>query len=119
MICPALSSPWTAPTTASTPRGGARNVALEHPHGRRRESERTMPRYELSQGGSHKFWEIRLRGTAFTTRYGKIGTAGQTATKAFGSAAEAQKAYDKLVAEKVKKGYAPAEDDDHYESIEE
>lgn len=78
-----------------------------------------MARYELSQGSSHKFWEIHLRGSAFTTRYGKIGTAGQTARKVFGSSAEAQKAHDKLVAEKVKKGYAPAADDEHYESIEE
>ena len=79
-----------------------------------------MPRYEFSEGSSRKFWQISLGGTSFTTRYGKIGTAGQSATKRFGSAAEAQKAHDKLVAEKVKKGYVQVEGgDDHYESIEE
>lgn len=80
-----------------------------------------MARYEFTEGSSMKFWQISLRGSSFTTRYGKIGTAGQTATKRFGSASEAEKAHDKLVAEKVKKGYKPVEgdDDDHYESIEE
>jgi uncharacterized protein (TIGR02996 family) len=64
-----------------------------------------MPRYELSEGTSNKFWEITLSGTSFTTTYGKIGTAGQSTLKEFKSAAEAQKEHDKLVAEKLKKGY--------------
>jgi len=37
-----------------------------------------MPRYELSEGTSNKFWEITLDGSAFTTVWGRIGTAGQT-----------------------------------------
>ena len=37
--------------------------------------------------------------------YGRIGTAGQTQTKDFADDAAAQKSYDKLVAEKLKKGY--------------
>ena len=64
-----------------------------------------MPRYELSEVTSNKFWEIELSGTSFTTRYGRIGTDGQETTKSFATAAEAKKAYDKLVAEKTKKGY--------------
>lgn len=64
-----------------------------------------MPRYELSEGTSNKFWEINLAGKSFTTTYGKIGTTGQTTIKTFGSDAEAKKEYDKIVAEKVKKGY--------------
>ena len=65
-----------------------------------------MPRYELSEGTSNKFWEINLAGTSFTTTYGKIGSNGQTTIKSFGSDAEAKKEYDKIVAEKVKKGYS-------------
>jgi uncharacterized protein (TIGR02996 family) len=65
-----------------------------------------MPRYELSEGNSNKFWEIELRGTSFTTTYGKIGAKGQTTTKTFGSPTEATKEHDKLVGEKTKKGYA-------------
>jgi predicted DNA-binding WGR domain protein len=82
-----------------------------------------MPRYEFSEGTSNKFWEINLSGKSFTTTYGKIGTSGQTTIKQFKSDAEAKKEYDKLVAEKVKKGYQPsngaggsaADDDDEDE----
>jgi len=66
-----------------------------------------MPRYEFSEGTSNKFWEIRLEGTAFVTSYGKIGTSGAETRKEWPNAAVAQKEYDKLVAEKVKKGYQP------------
>jgi predicted DNA-binding WGR domain protein len=64
-----------------------------------------MARYEFSEGSSNKFWTISLHGNAFTTRYGKIGADGKATTKSFGSAAAAQAAHDKLVAEKTKKGY--------------
>ncbi len=64
-----------------------------------------MPRYEFSEGSSNKFWQIDLKGKSFTTTYGKIGTSGQTSLKEYKSEAEAKKEYDKLVAEKTKKGY--------------
>ncbi|MCX5741677.1 MAG: WGR domain-containing protein [Proteobacteria bacterium] len=64
-----------------------------------------MPRYEFSEGSSNKFWQIELKGKSFTTTYGKIGTDGQTTIKQFPSDADAKKEHDKLVAEKVKKGY--------------
>jgi predicted DNA-binding WGR domain protein len=63
-------------------------------------------RFELSEGTSHKFWQIALDGSAFTVTWGRIGTNGQTQTKTFESAGKAQKEHDKLVDEKVKKGYA-------------
>jgi uncharacterized protein (TIGR02996 family) len=65
-----------------------------------------MPRYEFSEGSSNKFWEIELTGSSFTTTYGKIGASGQTTLKSFKDDAAAKKEYDKIVAEKVKKGYA-------------
>jgi len=69
-------------------------------------------RYEFSEGTSNKFWEIKLTpgDPSLTTTFGKIGGSGQTTIKKFGSAADAKKEHDKLVAEKVKKGYkhAPA-----------
>jgi len=64
-----------------------------------------MPRYEFVQGKSQKFWEITLEGKAFTTCWGRLGTEGQSATKTFPNAAKAKMKYDKLVVEKVKKGY--------------
>lgn len=62
-------------------------------------------RFEFSDDGSNKFWEIRVEGDSHTVRYGKIGTDGQTKTKEFESAAAAKKDADKLIAEKIKKGY--------------
>ncbi len=64
-----------------------------------------MPRYELSDGSSNKFWDITLTGSKFTVTFGKIGTNGQTQLKEFKTDSEAQVAYEKLIAEKTKKGY--------------
>jgi uncharacterized protein (TIGR02996 family) len=68
-----------------------------------------VPRYEFSEGSSNKFWDITLAGKSFTTTYGKIGANGQTTIKTFKSDAQAKSEYEKLIAEKVKKGYAPAD----------
>lgn len=65
-----------------------------------------MRRFELVDGTSNKFWEIDVEGEAYTVRYGRIGTDGQTKTKTFDSEVEAQKAADKAIGQKVKKGYA-------------
>lgn len=54
---------------------------------------------------SHKFWDIETNGTDLTVQYGKVGTTGQSQTKQFLSEEECKKAADKLIAEKVKKGY--------------
>jgi uncharacterized protein (TIGR02996 family) len=66
-------------------------------------------RYEYSEGSSNKFWQIELSGSTFTTTFGKIGTPGTTSLKEWPDAATAKKEHDKLVAQKVKKGYAPVE----------
>ena len=62
-------------------------------------------RFEMVEGTSSKFWEIALEGASFTVRFGRIGTDGQTQAKPFASPAAAQAENDKLVAEKLKKGY--------------
>jgi predicted DNA-binding WGR domain protein len=61
--------------------------------------------FHFVEGTSRKFWAIQLEGDAFEVKYGRIGSAGQTQRKEFDSAAEARKAHDKLIAEKVAKGY--------------
>jgi uncharacterized protein (TIGR02996 family) len=71
-----------------------------------------MRRYEFKEGSSNKFWEIAIEGESFTTKFGKIGTDGQTATKEFDSAPLARSAYDKIIAEKEKKGYKLVSADD-------
>jgi uncharacterized protein (TIGR02996 family) len=67
-----------------------------------------MPRYEFQEGTSSKFWEINLLGKSFTTKFGKIGSNGQTKIKDCASEAAAKAEVDKLIAEKTKKGYQPA-----------
>jgi predicted DNA-binding WGR domain protein len=65
-----------------------------------------MPRYELVSKTANKFWEIALAGSAFETRWGRRGTPGRTGEKKFANAAKAKAAYDRIVAEKVREGYA-------------
>ncbi|WP_432930680.1 WGR and DUF4132 domain-containing protein [Microbispora sp. CA-135349] len=60
-------------------------------------------------GGSAKFWEVRQDGTELHIRYGRMGATGQTQVKSFDSAAAAAAAADKLVAEKLRKGYTEDE----------
>lgn len=61
--------------------------------------------FELSEGTSNKFWEVWSEGTEVRTRYGKIGTGGQTTIKDEGDEEKAAKLLAKLIAEKTKKGY--------------
>lgn len=67
-----------------------------------------MPRFEYVEGTSAKFWEIEVDGSSVTTRWGRLGTAGQEKTKAFASPAKAQAEYDGLIREKMGKGYKQA-----------
>jgi predicted DNA-binding WGR domain protein len=67
-----------------------------------------MKRFELSNGSSAKFWEIAVEGRSYTTRFGKLGTSGQTTTKQFESPERAREEAEKLIAEKRAKGYAEA-----------
>jgi predicted DNA-binding WGR domain protein len=65
---------------------------------------------ELSQesGGAHKFYEVTVEGTTVSVRYGRIGVDGQRQTSAFPTVEKANAAAAKKIAEKVRKGYAPA-----------
>jgi len=65
-----------------------------------------MTRLELVEGKSSKFWEVAVAGSAVTTRWGRIGTEGQSTTKSFGSADLARREADKLESQKLAKGYA-------------
>lgn len=64
-----------------------------------------MPRYEFKEGSSSKFWQIELDGSVFTTTHGRIGTNGSVLKKSWPDEETAQKEYDKLIAQKTKKGY--------------
>jgi predicted DNA-binding WGR domain protein len=60
---------------------------------------------EFISGSSRKFWEISLSGNSFTVRFGRIGTPGQSQTKTFADESTAKHEADRLLAEKLKKGY--------------
>ena len=61
--------------------------------------------FEFHEGTSDKFWAITLEGTRHTVRFGRKGTAGQEQHKEFDNNPAARAAFDKLIAEKLKKGY--------------
>jgi uncharacterized protein (TIGR02996 family) len=65
-----------------------------------------MRTFEYVKGRSSKFWNIEVKGKTFTITFGRIGTRGQSQTKEFADEPEARAAADKLIAEKLKKGYA-------------
>lgn len=69
-----------------------------------------MTYLELSEdgGGSHKFYEVIVAGAEVTITYGRIGEPGQVKVSAFPTEAKARAAAAKKVAEKTRKGYAPA-----------
>ena len=64
-----------------------------------------MRTFTYVAGTSSKFWEVDRVGTSVTVRFGRIGTSGQTKTKDLGTDDAARDHVDKLVAEKVGKGY--------------
>ncbi len=63
-------------------------------------------RLEYTDAKSSKFWEVNVRRKTITVTYGKIGTKGQTKERELDSEAAAKAEMAKLIASKIKKGYA-------------
>ena len=61
--------------------------------------------FEFVQGTSSKFWEVSHAGIAITTRWGRIGSSGQSKTKTFDDEKLAASAAAKLIEEKLGEGY--------------
>lgn len=57
------------------------------------------------KGSSDKFWKITLVGKTQAIQFGRRNAIGRTQTKTFASPEAAYTAYEKLIAEKLKKGY--------------
>jgi predicted DNA-binding WGR domain protein/outer membrane protein assembly factor BamB len=70
--------------------------------------ERTYLELSEEGGGSHKFYEAVVKGKELTIRFGRIGDQGQTSTKKFPTPEAAKAEAQKKIAEKTRKGYAPA-----------
>lgn len=66
----------------------------------------TKPRYfEFVEGNSSKFWEVSQSGNTMTTRWGRIGSTGQSKAKTFADEQAASNAIAVLVEEKTDEGY--------------
>jgi predicted DNA-binding WGR domain protein/pentose-5-phosphate-3-epimerase len=63
---------------------------------------------ECVEDGSSKFWSGTVKGKVLTTRWGKIGTQGQSKEETFADVAAAKASLDKQAAAKTKKGYTAA-----------
>jgi uncharacterized protein (TIGR02996 family) len=61
--------------------------------------------FEFVEGTSSKFWAIEVNGARTLVSFGKIGTKGQTKVKDFADEAAARRECDKLIKEKLGKGY--------------
>ncbi|WP_316633431.1 DUF6493 family protein [uncultured Flavobacterium sp.] len=57
-------------------------------------------------GNSDKFWDIEVTELNYTVTYGKNGTSGTSQTKSFATNEECLKMAEKILAEKIKKGYS-------------
>ena len=62
-------------------------------------------RFVYVGGNSSKFWEVAATGLNLSVRYGRIGTDGQGSTKAFPDQAALNRHTEKLIAQKLAKGY--------------
>lgn len=62
-------------------------------------------RFEFVGGSSAKFWEITVQGSIVTVSFGRLGTAGTAQTKSFGDSAAANGHAEKLIGQKLAKGY--------------
>ncbi len=60
---------------------------------------------EYKDEKSHKFWQIEVSKNTFTVTYGKVGTNGQSKTKEFDTAEKATSEAEKIIKQKLKKGY--------------
>ncbi len=65
----------------------------------------TPRHFEFTEGTSNKFWEVSVSGNAMTTRWGRIGSNGQSKTKTFADAQAAANAMALLIEEKTDEGY--------------
>ncbi|MCA9671624.1 MAG: WGR domain-containing protein [Myxococcales bacterium] len=64
-----------------------------------------MRRFEYRDDKSAKFWSVAVSGATMTVSYGRIGSDGQTKRKDFDDEAKANAEAEKLIGQKVKKGY--------------
>ena len=62
-------------------------------------------RFIYQDAKSDKFWDIDFEGTTQSVVYGNTGTAGREAVKEFATADQCAQESEKLILQKLKKGY--------------
>lgn len=85
----------TISSTRRTPERGGKEIV---PRGH-------WMKFVFVEGKSNKFWSIRLAGQSMITHWGRVGTVGQETTKRYATTAQAKTAGEKLITEKLQKGY--------------
>jgi predicted DNA-binding WGR domain protein len=71
-----------------------------------------MKRVFINQiGDSNKFWTIEQLDNSYSVIWGKIGTEGRTNNKVFSTTNECSKEIEKLIKEKINKGYQEVTDE--------
>lgn len=100
MLCESPSTqepadePPALPDTAPIP---AREVLAEY--------DTPLREFVFSAGSSNKFWRIGVTASDLVVSFGRIGSQGQTLVKTLDSPERAQREMEKLIAEKLGKGY--------------
>jgi predicted DNA-binding WGR domain protein len=64
-----------------------------------------MRTFVFKDAKSNNFWNIELDGNVCRIHYGRVGTKGKHTVKHVQFAPNAQEVHDKLIAEKLAKGY--------------
>jgi len=65
--------------------------------------------FELIAGRSKKYWHVTVDGTELVVSFGRIGTQGQLKRKPFASESAAQREAERLIRQKLAKGYKEVE----------
>ena len=102
----AESSPFNAAALQSGLPPDGLEVAASYREASSAVADSDLTRYfEFANDSSNKFWQITLCGAQHSVRYGRIGTAGQELTKEFADATKARADFQRLIREKLAKGY--------------
>lgn len=99
------------PAEVSAPSKASKSVASEAPAASPVEDgQKTTRRFEYVDEKSSKFWEISIADMTVLVSYGRIGGSGQRQEKRFSDTASAARHVEKLISEKVGKGYCEIAD---------
>ena len=97
---------WTGTRSQRSADWQAKNKRTQAPSPPPRSAEPTIHRYfTFVEGNSSKFWEIFVNGKVITTRWGRIGSEGQTKTEMCATRNVAINTSTKYCISKIRKGY--------------